>query len=234
MTWIYTWWYGEEKKDTLTLIWEYATPYIVISILFLIFVGYEMLKYLYDLLFGSKEPQQQSHEEPQQYRLESAIPCEQRPNNIFQPSVSDEKTYYFDGREVYVASTIEKCRPLIQKLKQYVVMAQCCHLLMRFDDMKSFVNFLFAFLLQYFRHLEQYGKVLAIDCEWNTDHRRRPVALLQLASYTGFCILIRLNKLKIIFPELKVHKIYNGQTEIVITNSKENIFCRKYWKTVAS
>uniref|UniRef100_A0A8C5WI61 Exonuclease 3'-5' domain-containing protein 2 n=1 Tax=Leptobrachium leishanense TaxID=445787 RepID=A0A8C5WI61_9ANUR len=45
-------------------------------------------------------------------------------------------------------------------------------------------------------HLEKelsYYKVLGIDCEWvSIDGKKNPVSLLQLASYSGFCVLVRL------------------------------------------
>ena len=47
-------------------------------------------------------------------------------------------------------------------------------------------------------------KVLGFDCEWLTvDGNRRPVALLQLASHTGLCALIRLSHLKHVPGELQ-------------------------------
>lgn len=47
-------------------------------------------------------------------------------------------------------------------------------------------------------------KVLGIDCEWVTvGGRRRPVALLQLASHKGLCALIRLCELEGIPKELR-------------------------------
>lgn len=47
--------------------------------------------------------------------------------------------------------------------------------------------------------------VLGFDCEWVTvNGTRRPVALLQLATYTGFCALIRLNQFRDIPTELRV------------------------------
>lgn len=140
MTWIYTWWYGEEKKDTVTSIWEYASPWTWIAILFIlliyaVFISHKMLRYLLDLLFGSKEPQQQSfiinsntahHHEQQPYQLESAILYKQRPTSIIEVNANDEKTIYYGGRKIYVASTIGRCRHLIHELKQYVIMAKCC------------------------------------------------------------------------------------------------------------
>ena len=50
-------------------------------------------------------------------------------------------------------------------------------------------------------------RVLGFDCEWVTvSGTRHPVALIQLASYTGLCALIRMNHLKKIPAELKVSK----------------------------
>ncbi|XP_041972603.1 exonuclease 3'-5' domain-containing protein 2 [Aricia agestis] len=45
---------------------------------------------------------------------------------------------------------------------------------------------------------------IGFDCEWVTDNgHRQPVALLQLSTYDGFCLLFRLNKLKLITGSLK-------------------------------
>ncbi|XP_041974350.1 exonuclease 3'-5' domain-containing protein 2-like [Aricia agestis] len=45
---------------------------------------------------------------------------------------------------------------------------------------------------------------IGFDCEWVTDNgQRQPVALLQLSTYDGFCLLFRLNKLKLITGSLK-------------------------------
>lgn len=52
-------------------------------------------------------------------------------------------------------------------------------------------------------HTKEY-KVLGIDCEWVTvGGRRRPVALLQLASHKGLCALIRLCELQGIPKDLR-------------------------------
>lgn len=55
----------------------------------------------------------------------------------------------------------------------------------------------------YFRHLEEYN-VLGFDCEWISQYRRYPVALLQLSTHRGLCALIRLCKIKKIPDELQV------------------------------
>lgn len=54
-----------------------------------------------------------------------------------------------------------------------------------------------------FRHCDEYG-VVAFDCEWVPTKKRRPVAMLQLATHHGLCLLIRLCSLKRIPKELKV------------------------------
>ncbi|KAB7496811.1 Exonuclease 3'-5' domain-containing protein 2 [Armadillidium nasatum] len=39
--------------------------------------------------------------------------------------------------------------------------------------------------------------ILGFDCEWvHTNGKRKPVALMQLATYSGYCVLIRLNCLQ--------------------------------------
>lgn len=54
------------------------------------------------------------------------------------------------------------------------------------------------------RHCDEY-KVLGFDCEWVSDYSGRyPVALLQLATYREYCVLIRLSKLGHIPSELRV------------------------------
>ena len=45
--------------------------------------------------------------------------------------------------------------------------------------------------------------VLGMDCEWvpvSKGRKRRPVAMLQLATYSGLCVLVRLLKMKNIYP----------------------------------
>lgn len=56
-----------------------------------------------------------------------------------------------------------------------------------------------------FRHCNEVA-VLGFDCEWmvKPDIGRQKVALLQLASHRGLCVLIRLSTLKHIPDELKV------------------------------
>lgn len=44
--------------------------------------------------------------------------------------------------------------------------------------------------------------VIGLDCEWVTDPYRHPIALLQLATTDGFCLLIRLFKFSSIPPNL--------------------------------
>lgn len=59
--------------------------------------------------------------------------------------------------------------------------------------------------MEYQRHCEEYS-VLGFDCEWVTEpgYGRGEVALLQLASHRGLCVLVRLSKLKHIPTELAV------------------------------
>lgn len=51
---------------------------------------------------------------------------------------------------------------------------------------------------------------VGLDCEWvQTKGMRRPVALLQIATSSGFCTLIRLCHLKnVILPGLKVSVLH--------------------------
>lgn len=56
--------------------------------------------------------------------------------------------------------------------------------------------------IPFFRHCSTYP-VLGFDCEWVTvKGSRRPVALLQLSSYEGQCVLFRLCRLQTLGPEL--------------------------------
>lgn len=62
-------------------------------------------------------------------------------------------------------------------------------------------------IISAFRECEKYP-ILGLDCEWlawnpPTPRGRHKVSLLQLSSYSGFCALIRLNKLEYIGPELR-------------------------------
>ena len=48
--------------------------------------------------------------------------------------------------------------------------------------------------------------MLGLDCEWVTElgGRRRPVALLQLATLDGLCVLVRLCRLRELPEDLRV------------------------------
>ncbi|CAG9782704.1 unnamed protein product [Diatraea saccharalis] len=47
-------------------------------------------------------------------------------------------------------------------------------------------------------------KIIGFDCEWVTDHgKRKPVALMQLSTYDGYCGLFRLSHLKSVPNSLK-------------------------------
>lgn len=54
-----------------------------------------------------------------------------------------------------------------------------------------------------FRYCSEF-KVLGFDCEYEIINNTRTVVLLQLQTYQGLCLLIRLNKLATIPVELKV------------------------------
>ncbi|KAL5021969.1 hypothetical protein ScPMuIL_001124 [Solemya velum] len=44
-------------------------------------------------------------------------------------------------------------------------------------------------------------KVLGFDCEWVFDKKRRPVALVQISTQQGFCLLVRTSKIAPNIPE---------------------------------
>ncbi|XP_055312175.1 exonuclease 3'-5' domain-containing protein 2-like [Sitodiplosis mosellana] len=71
-----------------------------------------MLRYLYNLLFGSNTLQHQYHEPS--YQPESFNPYEQRRIT----NLNDVKAYNYDHQPIYVGSKIERCRYLIQWLKR--------------------------------------------------------------------------------------------------------------------
>lgn len=72
--------------------------------------------------------------------------------------------------------------------------------------------------------------ILGFDCEWITEgKKRRPIALLQLATYKQFCVILRLTQLpdipktfKVIiypyffYPLLKIFKILKFCLSIVL------------------
>ena len=46
---------------------------------------------------------------------------------------------------------------------------------------------------------------VGFDCEWVSEGKyRHPVALVQLATYTGLCVLIRMSMIPELPEELKV------------------------------
>lgn len=52
--------------------------------------------------------------------------------------------------------------------------------------------------------------ILGFDCEWvNLDGKVQPVALIQIASHSGRCTLVRLSSMSSIPDSLKVHTILN-------------------------
>lgn len=54
-----------------------------------------------------------------------------------------------------------------------------------------------------FRRTQNY-RVIGLDCEWVCDKTRHPIALLQLATSDGLCVLVRLSKLPKIPTDLIV------------------------------
>lgn len=68
------------------------------------------------------------------------------------------------------------------------------------DYIWSFFFIVSFFLLNHFRHCMEYN-ILGIDCEWN---KAKKLALLQLATHRGLCVLIRLSRMKKLPNELKV------------------------------
>lgn len=58
--------------------------------------------------------------------------------------------------------------------------------------------------LKLFRHCNEYN-VLGFDCEWVSRWGgRQPVAILQLCTHRGLCVIVQLSKLRYIPSELKV------------------------------
>ena len=66
--------------------------------------------------------------------------------------------------------------------------------------------------------------VLGFDCEWVTrGSSRRPVALLQLATLDGLCVLIRLCRLSQIPDDLKVNYIMVFFSHATVTERRTAI-----------
>lgn len=78
-----------------------------------------------------------------------------------------------------------------------------------------------------FRHCDEFN-VLGFDCEWVSDYTgRRKVALLQLATHRGLCVLIRLCKLKHIPSDLAVSLTRSQRIKLIFRcfHQKKTIIC---------
>jgi ribonuclease D len=58
------------------------------------------------------------------------------------------------------------------------------------------------------------SKIVGLDCEWVAEDTKEPVALLQISSHSGECVLIRLCKVKNILP--KIQKILENEEIIKV------------------
>lgn len=83
----------------------------------------------------------------------------------------------------------------------------------------------------FFSHCDEYN-VLGFDCEWVSRWGgRQPVAILQLSTHRGLCVLVQLSQLRHIPAELKVSLTIHESVNNIKTIS---CFRRQYWKIPAS
>lgn len=148
-------------------------------------VGYGCYK-LFETLFSSNEPHSSSSSNPgkvpRPIQFRSSLP---------RSSPRDSK--------IYVIDSIEEFRYAMRELKSYVN-----QILVALVSSEFLLNHLFSHFPN--RHCKEYN-VFGFDCEWVVDQYgvRQNVALIQLASHRGLCVLVRLCEFGKIPSELQVN-----------------------------